>query len=166
MKDLFRWLRRNKTERREEIDLESITPLVHLVEHVEPDADLFSRIERTIDAQAAATKKAETGPRSTRWVLLAVFAMGLGIGLSVANFFQSRQGIVAQSNATGSWIPLGSVTLQGSVLRGFVRKICEGQTHFFITVHGFHVEKNGKQETNAPLFTNNQEKIRMECIFL
>lgn len=165
MKDLFRWFRRNRVEHREKIDLDSIAPLVHMVEPAEPDADLLSRIEHVIGAQAGvAPKKSNSSPLG-RKTLIGTFITGMLIGLSGAALVPARQDIVAQTGAASPWIPLGSVTLHGSALRSFVRAKCEGQTHFFITMHGFHSEKDHSLETAAPLLMEKEEKIRMECIF-
>ncbi len=165
MKDLSRWLRRNKKEPLEDIDLESIASIVQMVEPAEPDDDLLSRIERRIDNQIAAEPERWNDPVFNRRLVFAALAVGVLIGLSGPVLLQSRQSIVAQTGTASPWIPLGSVSLHGNALRSFVRAKCEGQTHFFITMHGFHSDKDHGKSAATDLLMKNEEKILMECIF-
>ncbi|WP_370399911.1 hypothetical protein [Sulfitobacter sp. JB4-11] len=165
MKYLFQWLTKKKSERADEIDLDDIAPLIQMVEPADPDQDLFTRIERSIDADMASVPTRKRGRVVTPKIVIATFLAGLVLGLSCTSLLQSRQRVVTQTGLESPWIPLGAVTLHGSALRGFVRAKCEGQTHFFITMHGFHSEKNRKQDIDAPLLMEKEEKIRMECIF-
>ena len=138
-------------------DVDVAAPLVHLLKDAEPAPDLLSRIEAEIDEPGrACTDKQKSG------VIIAAFAAGLIAGSAVMFAAQDRQAIVARPSADASWVPLGSVTLHGSGLRGFVRAKCNGHTHFLITMHG-HAPADDDDKA-VPLMGSG-EKILMECIF-
>lgn len=163
MRNLFRRFRKNRQVPREDVDLNALTPVVHLIENAEPDPQLFARIEASIDADLPA-KTAMPCVFGAKVVLTALL-IGLGAGGVAVGFLESRQTISAQPGLSAPWIPLGSANLRGAALRSFVRSKCEGQTHFFITMHGFDKKKPINNSTEAPNLMVDGEKILMECIF-
>ncbi|WP_147114726.1 hypothetical protein [Tateyamaria sp. syn59] len=138
-------------------DVDAAAPLVHLLKDAEPAPDLLARIEAQIDQPDYPRKDLKKSG-----VIIAAFAAGLVAGAAVVFVAQDRQEIVARPSADASWVPLGSVTLRGAGLRGFVRAKCEGHTHFLITMHG-HAPTDDHDEA-VPLM-GADEKILMECIF-
>ncbi|MFL4470162.1 hypothetical protein ACERZ8_09865 [Tateyamaria armeniaca] len=140
-------------------DVEAATPLVHLLDEVEPAPDLFARIEARLDGE-----KASRLPHVSK-VLFVSFTSGLAIGALVIWAGQDRQSIVARPTTDAAWVPLGAVTLHGAGLRAFVRAKCHGHTHFYITIHGQSgAGTTGHTGDDIPLMQD-EEKIRMECIF-
>ena len=143
-----------RSTRRGQPDVEGVTPLVHLLEDAQPDPNLFMQIEARLDAPPA--------PILHRGHVVVALVAGLVIGGSAMFVVQDRQSIVARPQADASWVPLGSVTLHGSGLRGFVRAKCDGYTHFLITMHGHSPTDD---PTVAKPLMDPEEKILMECIF-
>lgn len=158
MKKLLHRLRATlRPSRTSRPDVDAAAPLVHLLKAADPAPDLLTRIEAQID-QPDRTRK----DKRKNSVIIASFAAGLVTGAAVLFVAQDRQEIVARPSTDASWVPLGSVTLRGAGLRGFVRAKCEGHTHFLITMHG-HAPTDDHDEV-VPLMSAG-EKILMECIF-
>lgn len=162
MKKLFRRLKlRRKGHPDQEMDHPSVGSLVHLVDIEDPDPELFSRVEALLDKEVAP----ETRKDTSRTTLFAAMAFGvcfgaiLGFGASVVS--TNTQKILAKPDAKSAWVPLGSVTFHGEALRAFVRAKCEGQTHFYVTMHGGDAEDSGPL---VPLMASG-EKILVDCIF-
>ncbi|MEO1554868.1 MAG: hypothetical protein AAFS01_00435 [Pseudomonadota bacterium] len=140
-------------------DVEAATPLVHLLDDAEPAPDMFARIEARIDAGSEQSALIRYRP------VVVAFLLGLSAGALALHFGLDRQIIVARPTADAAWVPLGSVTLHGKGLRGFVRAKCHGHTHFFITMHGHSSTDSTNGQTNEVPLMARDEKILMECIF-
>ena len=144
-------------------DVPSMRALARLADEVEPDADLFAKIEARIDAEEARQ------PRRQRFARIRQIALLLGFALSAAfagsQIGPERQHITARPSATADWVPLGSVTLHGPALQAFVRSKCAGHTHFYITMHGVTLETPGASPGSGTALAAPDEKILMECIF-
>ena len=142
-----------------------LAPLVHLVDEVEPDPDLFARIEAQLDADPPPPLP-RSRPLRRRWIAAVLCAAGVAGGLgALAYFGADRQQIVARPADDAAWVPLGAVTLHGPALRAFVRGKCDGHTHFFITMHGVRAAPDGQIPHTGQALSAPQEKILMECIF-
>lgn len=126
------------------------------MDEAEPAPDLFLQIEARLDRPSLR----RDGRR--RWIGIAIFLLGLAVGVLCTHGALDRQEIVAQPSAQSDWVPLGSVTLHGPGLRGFVRAKCRGHTHFLITMHGH--DPGATDAESVPLM-GAEEKILMECIF-
>ncbi len=132
---------------------------MHLLQEAEPAPDMLALIEARIDGEPRISRRAPVG------VVVFVFLCGLAMGGLAVVIGQDRQSIVARTSAGAPWVPLGTVTLHGSGLRGFVEAKCDGNTHFFITMHGRGVaDEPDETPVDFPLMRED-EKIRMECIF-
>ena len=138
-------------------DVDAAAPLVHLLQAAAPAPDLLARIE----AQSDGPDRPRMDMRR-RAVVTAAFIAGVAAGAAAMVAAQDRQEIMARPTADASWVPLGSVTLRGAGLRGFVRAKCDGHTHFLITMYG-HAPADDHAEA-VPLMAPD-EKILMECIF-
>ncbi|MEL7132233.1 MAG: hypothetical protein AAGK77_07465 [Pseudomonadota bacterium] len=158
MKTLFHRLRfALRSSRNVCPDVDAAAPLTQLLEDAVPEPDLFARIEARLDGRSRRRINPHGGGP-----VAAVFFAGLVLGAAAMFALQDKQEIVARPTADASWVPLGSVTLRGAGLRGFVRAKCEGHTHFLITMHG-HAPTDDDDEA-MPLM-GADEKILMECIF-
>ncbi len=160
MKTLFRHVfSAMRSLNKRDPDVQAAAPLVHLLDEAEPAPDMFAQIEARIDNARQ--------PRTvaTNLFVVLAFICGLAVGGSVLYLGQDRQRIVARPAPDASWVPLGSVTLQGAGLRGFVRAKCRGHTHFFITMHGHTPPDRDSGTALAVPLMESGEKILMECIF-